>query len=107
MDKTDKVLLCDAMIAELDNEHQETVNSQSTTGNRLEVYTSSAANMLAEKTYLDKRKALVSFRNDTVGVSNEVEAYINRVPTVFSKIDVIEGRAKEDNSLQPLGGKGL
>lgn len=105
--ENEKTKMYDAMIQDLDRQHEEEKSSQlAAAGNRREVYNQVGKNMLFEKEYLDKRKKLVELKNDSIEVSPGVEAWLNP-KKVETKFDLDNGSATLDDSLNPLSGKSL
>lgn len=94
----------DKQIEELDKERAERLESYTAIGNQASVYKQVGANMLAEKEYLDKRAELIKHKEDIIGVSPAVEAFLAAKPDA-SKFDVDSKKVDVDNSLNPLGGK--
>jgi hypothetical protein len=95
------------MIADLDREHSETLAAQDKpTGDRAEIYTEVSRRIIKQNEYELKRQKLVELRDDAMGVSPAVEAFLNP-KKIESKFDVDSGKTKIDDSLNPLGGKKL
>lgn len=102
----------DNEINALDAEFKEWQTSRgNVAGNNAEVYQRVGANMLKEIEYQKKRQCLEKERQDLSPVSDAVTAYLESVkkPGQFSqsKLDVQQGKANIDNSLNPLGGKAV
>lgn len=80
-------------------------------GNNAEVYQQVGANMLKEIEYQKKRRCLEDERRDLSPVSDAVNAYLESIKKSGqleqSKLDVQQGKANIDNSLNPLGGKAV
>lgn len=109
MTEADKAMvdIYNKMINDLDNEFQSAMESQEKiAGNQKEVFQRVGENMLAEKKYQEQRSNIVKLRDDIIGVSPAVEAFLHKKEPV-SKFDVDAGKAKIDTSMNPLGGKEL
>ncbi len=105
MEKSTKVEFYNSMIEELDQERAKFKESQPiATGTQIEVYRQVGKNMLLEIEYLKDRAKLVRLRDDAIGVSPGVQAYLNP-KKIESKIDLDNGTAKIDNSLYTTGKK--
>ncbi len=80
-------------------------------GNNAEVFQQVGANMLKEIEYQNKRRCLEDERRGLSEVSNAVNAYLESIKKPGqleqSKLDVQQGKAQIDNSLNPLGGKAV
>lgn len=112
MTDEEKLQAIDGKLAVLEKDYQEWRESSQASGNRAEIYQQVGANMVKEKEYQDKKNELERQRAEIIGVSAEVEAYLQskgdkRKKLDFSKLDVLEGATTVDNSLNPLGGKAL
>ena len=74
-------------------------------GNQSEIYQRVGENIVKDAQYRQKRQDLLKRKADIEGVSDGVRAYLdgkkNKSQMEFSKLD----KPKEDNSLNPLGGK--
>lgn len=74
-------------------------------GNQSEIYQRVGENIVKDAQYRQKRQDLLKRKADIEGVSDGVRAYLdgkkNKSQLEFSKLD----KPKEDNSLNPLGGK--
>ena len=105
----------DRQIEKLDAEHTAALEArQYPDENQKQVYQRVAENMMMINEYQRKRAALVSARADIVGVSTQVQKFLEtartnpnrkREPLDFSKLDVDAGTTAVDDSLNPLGGK--
>lgn len=96
------------MINDLDNEFQSARENQAAiSGNQRDVFQRVGENILAERRYQEQRDNLVKLRDDIVGVSPVVEAFLDKTknPLEVSKFDVDAGKVKVDTSMNPLGGK--
>lgn len=105
--KDEKAILIEAAIFELDKAQVEKLESKNTTGNKAAIYGTVAQNMVDTRNYEIERQRLVKLRDDTLGVSQSVTDFLNSKPQFASKLDVQEGRAEIDDSLEPLGGKAI
>lgn len=110
MTESDKAMvdIYDKMISDLDNEFQSARESQEKlVGSQSEVFQRVGENMLAARKYQQQRDNLVKLRDDIVGVSPVVEAFLDKTknPLEVSKFDVDAGKVKVDTSMNPLGGK--
>lgn len=74
-------------------------------GNQSEIYQRVGENIVKDAQYRQKRQDLLKRKADIEGVSDGVRAYLdgkkNKSQLEFSKLD----KPKEDNSINPLGGK--
>lgn len=110
MTEADKAMvdIYNKMINDLDNEFQSARENQAAiSGNQRDVFQRVGENMLDERKYQEQRDNLVRLRDDIVGVSPAIEAFLDKTkkPLEFSKFDVDSGKAKIDTSMNPLGGK--
>lgn len=106
--KEDVIEYYNKQIEDLDNEFQTFKESQTEIGgNQSQIFQRVGENMLAERKYQEQRDNLVRLRDDIVGVSPAIEAFLDKTkkPLEFSKFDVDSGKAKIDTSMNPLGGK--
>lgn len=97
-------------IADLEKEYYTAKQNQpEITGSQADVFQKVGQNLLAEKEFHDKKMQLENAIADIVGVSDGVTAFLDKTqkPLEVSKLDVDAGKAKIDNSLNPLGGKTL
>lgn len=78
-------------------------------GNNAEVFQQVGANMVKEIEYRNKQRWLEDERRELSAVSDAVNAYLESIKKPGqleqSKLDVQQGKAQIDNSLNPLGGK--
>lgn len=97
----------DAMIDELKKQRQEVLDRQEApTGNSAEMFQQLGERVREEAEYRKRLSAYTRLRDEALGMSSTIKDYLNPKPTV-SKFDVDAGKVKEDNSLNPLGGKKL
>lgn len=109
MTEADKAMIdvYNKMINDLDNEFQSArENQEKLVGNQRDVFQGVGENMLAARKYQQQRDNLVKLRDDIIGVSPAVAAFLDKTkkPPV-SKFDVDAGTVKVDTSMNPLGGK--
>lgn len=99
------VALYDKQIKELENEYfQKKENQGAITGTQADVYQKVGENLMAENDFHRKKMELEYQRDEIIGVSAGVEAFLNNKPTL-SKFDVDSKAVKIDNSLNPFSGK--
>lgn len=111
-EKAIRISEIDNEIAALDAEYKEWQDSRANVdGNNAEVFQQVGTNMLKEAKYYNKRRRLEDERRDLTPVSDAVNAYLESIkkPGKFeqSKLDVLQGKASIDNSLNPFGGKAI
>ena len=93
------------LLAKLDADHQEEIKAREmATGNQSEVFSEVGRRAVADREYQTKRKRYLEAINEEEEVSSGVENFLKKEEPV-SKFDVDSGRAKLDDSLNPLGGK--
>ena len=101
-----EVMAIEAEIKNLDAEFESwQENRGDVPGNQSEIYQRVGENIVKDAQYRQKRQDLLKRKADIEGVSDGVRAYLdgkkNKSQLEFSKLD----KPKEDNSLNPLGGK--
>lgn len=109
MTEADKAMVgvYNKMIEDLENEYfTAKQNQEQITGSQNEVYQKVGQNILAENKFYEKKRELERLRDEAIGVSSGVEAFLNSKPEA-SKFDVDAGEVKIDDSLNRLGGKAL
>lgn len=109
MTEADKAMVgvYNKMIEDLENEYfTAKQNQEQITGSQNEVYQKVGQNILAENKFYEKKRELERLRDEAIGVSSGVEAFLNNKPET-SKFDVDAGKVKIDDSLNRLGGKAL
>lgn len=111
-EKAIRISEIDNEIKALDAEFEEWQTSRgNVAGNNAEVYQQVGTNMLKEVEYQKKRQSLEQERRDLTPVSDAVNAYLESIKKSGqleqSKLDVQQGKANIDNSLNPLGGKAV
>ena len=100
------VMAIEAEIKNLDAEFESwQENRGDVSGNQRDVYQRVGENIVKDAQYRQKKQDLLKRKADIEGVSDGVRAYLdgkkNKSQLEFSKLD----KPKEDNSLNPLGGK--
>lgn len=94
-----------SMLEQLDADYQKDVESrEQPTGTQAEVYAEVGRRAVADREYQNQRQQYLQAINDEEEVSPGVANFLKKDETV-SKFDVDSGKAKPDNSLNPLGGK--
>lgn len=93
------------LLAKLDADYQKEVESREmATGDQAAVFSEVGRRTVADREYQTKRQQYLQVINDEDEVSSGVANFIKKDEPV-SKFDVDSGKAKLDNSLNPLSGK--
>lgn len=111
-EKRIRLLDIEEEIKMLDAEFEEwQENRGNVTGTNAEIAQSVGENIVREVEYRNKRRTLEKEHNELTGVSDAVKSYLESLEKPgqmgVSKLDVQQGRAQIDTSLNPLGGKQL